>query len=134
MTGSNHTTKLHREIETDGGRPGPVLNAVKSGTALTSKFLLTRAIALPVDVGNKSGRLLKTIDGFNYKDFKVKLGSILKAEFREYDVTRRFSYLKERLSWPVQREGLFFCNHWSFFPACNVFCNFLPAFRNSSVN
>jgi hypothetical protein len=35
---------------------------------------------------------------FEIRDYKVKLGSILEAEFREYYVKQRFSYLKERLS------------------------------------
>jgi len=62
------------------------------------EFLLRRGTALPADIGKETDRLLKKIEGFKDRDFKVKLGSILEAEFREYYVTRRFSYLKERLS------------------------------------
>jgi len=62
------------------------------------EFLLRRGIELPADIGKKTGRLLKKLDGFKDRDFKVKLGSILEAEVREYYVTQRFSYLEEKLS------------------------------------
>ena len=62
------------------------------------EFLLRRGIELPADMGSKAGRLSKKVDGFKDRDYKVKLGSILEAEFREYYVTKRFSYLKEKLS------------------------------------
>jgi predicted nucleotidyltransferase component of viral defense system len=62
------------------------------------EFLLRRGIALPADIGKDAVRLLKKINGFKDRDFKVKLGSILEAEFRNYYIKQRFSYLKERLS------------------------------------
>jgi hypothetical protein len=62
------------------------------------EFLLRRGIVLPADIGQEAGRLLEKIDDFKDRDFKIKLGSILEAEFREYYVKQRFSYLKERLS------------------------------------
>jgi predicted nucleotidyltransferase component of viral defense system len=62
------------------------------------EFLLRRGIELPDDIGSKAERLSKKIDGFKDRDYKVKLGSILEAELREYYVTKRFSYLKKKLS------------------------------------
>lgn len=62
------------------------------------EFLLRRGMAPPAGIGKKVDRLLKKIESFKDKDYKVKLGSILEAEFREYYVTSRFSYLKEKLS------------------------------------
>ncbi|MBW2410163.1 MAG: nucleotidyl transferase AbiEii/AbiGii toxin family protein [Deltaproteobacteria bacterium] len=62
------------------------------------EFLLRRGVALPADIAKKASRLLEKIDSFKDRDFKVKLGSIIEAEAREYYVTQRFSYLKERLS------------------------------------
>jgi len=62
------------------------------------EFLLRKGTELPADISVKSNRLLKKIEGFKDRDFKVKLGSILDAEFRAYYTTRRFSFLKERLS------------------------------------
>jgi hypothetical protein len=62
------------------------------------EFLLRRGIALPAGIGQKVDRLLKKIESFKDRDYKVKLGSILETEFREYYVANRFSYLKEKLS------------------------------------
>jgi len=62
------------------------------------EFLLRRGIDLPTDIGMDPDRLLQKIDSFKDRDFKVKLSSILEAEFREYYVTNRFSYLEEKLS------------------------------------
>ena len=36
--------------------------------------------------------------GFKEMDFKVKLGSIVESDTREYYATNRFSYLKEKLT------------------------------------
>ena len=69
------------------------------------EFLLRRGIALPADIAKKGGRLLKKIDSFKDRDFKVKLGSILEADVREYYVTQRFSYLKDRLSSAISNSG-----------------------------
>ena len=62
------------------------------------EFLLRKGTRLPADIGEKSDRILKKIESFKERDFKVKLGSILDAEFRAYYATQRFSFLKERLS------------------------------------
>jgi len=62
------------------------------------EFLLRRGIELPADILKNADMLLKKIEGFKDRDFKVKLGSILDAEFREYYVSSRFSYLIERIN------------------------------------
>ncbi len=62
------------------------------------EFLLRRGVELPDDIVKTAGMILQKIEGFKDRDFKVKLGSILETEFREYYVSRRFSYVKERLS------------------------------------
>lgn len=66
--------------------------------AFDIEFLLRRGIELPAEIGKETGRLLKKLDGFKDRDFKVKLGSILEAEVRKYYVEQKFSYLKERLA------------------------------------
>lgn len=62
------------------------------------EFLLRRGVELPADIVKNAGMILQKIEGFKDRDFKVKLGSILESEFREYYVSRRFSYIKERLA------------------------------------
>jgi hypothetical protein len=70
------------------------------------EFLLRRGTTLPDGIIKESGRILQKIDGFKDRDFKVKLGSILEAEVREYYTTQRFSYLKEILSSTIVKEKL----------------------------
>ncbi|NNF99547.1 MAG: nucleotidyl transferase AbiEii/AbiGii toxin family protein [Desulfobacteraceae bacterium] len=62
------------------------------------EFLLRRGVELPPDIHEMTDGLLRKIDGFKDGDFKVKLGSILEEEYREYYITRRFSYLKEKIT------------------------------------
>jgi hypothetical protein len=74
------------------------LDRVEIRDCFDIEFLLRRGIALPAGIGQRVDRLLKKIESFKDRDYKVKLGSILETEFREYYVTSRFSYLKEKLS------------------------------------
>lgn len=62
------------------------------------EFLLRRGVELPADIAGAPERILQIIDGFKDSDYKVKLGSILEADFREYYVTQKFNFLKEHLS------------------------------------
>ena len=65
------------------------------------EFLLRRGTDLPADAGIDFDKLLQKIKSFKDMDFNVKLGSILEAEFREYYVTSRFSYLEEKIALAV---------------------------------
>ena len=64
------------------------------------------SVAIPEQVALKTHTLNQTmknkiaafLNRGEIRDFKVKLGSILEAEVREYYVEQRFSYLKEKLS------------------------------------
>jgi len=62
------------------------------------EFLLRRGVALPSNIDQERGNFLKKLDRFKDRDFKIKLGSILESEFRDYYVANRFSYLREKLS------------------------------------
>jgi hypothetical protein len=86
--------KRTKEIQANGS----VFRYSKINNALYFEFLLRKGTELPADIGEESDKLLKIIENFRKWDFKVKLGSILEAEFQEYYVTQRFSFLKERLS------------------------------------
>ena len=61
------------------------------------EFLIRRGVALPV--GSEWGitKFRKKIARFKDMDFKVKLGSILEKDIREYYVENRFSFLEEKL-------------------------------------
>lgn len=62
------------------------------------EFLLRRGVELPTLVGKQSRELQQKLARFTNSDFKVKLGSILESEFRDYYIANKFSYLKEKLS------------------------------------
>jgi hypothetical protein len=43
-------------------------------------------------------RFRKNLDNFNNLDFKVKLGSVLESDVRDYYVSHKFEYLNEKLA------------------------------------
>jgi hypothetical protein len=62
------------------------------------EFLLRKGIAIPELKKERKIKLIKRVEGFKEKDFKVKLGSILETDMRNYYIENRFSFLKEKLS------------------------------------
>jgi hypothetical protein len=61
------------------------------------EFLLRRGIKLPAIAGKKFIEFRKKLGGFKDRDFKVKLGSILENDIRNYYIANKFSYLEEKL-------------------------------------
>jgi len=66
------------------------------------EFLLRRGIALPVKSGREWNEFQKKLTRFKDGDFKVKLGSILEKDIRDYYVENRFSFLEEKLATMIQ--------------------------------
>jgi hypothetical protein len=62
------------------------------------EFLMRRGIQLPVGSAMVVGELRKKIARFKDIDFRVKLGSILEKDFRDYYVENKFSFLEEKLT------------------------------------
>ncbi len=62
------------------------------------EFLLRRGIDLPFKAGRESNEFQKKLGRLKNTDFRVKLGSILEKDIRDYYVMHRFSYLEERLA------------------------------------
>jgi hypothetical protein len=62
------------------------------------EFLLRRGVELPALTNRQYSEFQKKLLQFKEKDFKVKLGSILENEIRNYYVEQRFSYLQEKLA------------------------------------
>ena len=62
------------------------------------EFLLRRGIALPANIGDVAVAFRNKLSGFKEMDFKVKLGSIVESDTRDYYATNRFSYLEEKLT------------------------------------
>ncbi len=61
------------------------------------EFMLRRGINLPALDAKQAASVQKKLAGLKDKDFKVKLGSILESETRDYYRANRFSYLEEKL-------------------------------------
>ncbi len=62
------------------------------------EFLLRKGIELPVELEGKLKELQRRLPRLGDADFKVKLGSILDSDIREYYISNRFSYLEEKLA------------------------------------
>ena len=62
------------------------------------EFLIRRGIYLPVSSDREVTKLQKKIARFKDIDFRVKLGSILEKDIREYYVENKFSFLEEKLA------------------------------------
>jgi hypothetical protein len=61
------------------------------------EFLLRRGIKLPLKSDRELTEFQRKLAGLKDRDFRVKLGSILEGDVRDYYVTHRFSYLQEKL-------------------------------------
>ena len=90
--------KAHTLEQTMKNKIEAFLNREKSGIVSTSSFfsggelnytLIDQALFLAFQ---------KKLDHLTERDFKVKLGSILESDLREYYVRDKFSYLKEKLA------------------------------------
>ena len=62
------------------------------------EFLLRRGVELPIKVRKESIELQRKLALLKDRDFKVKLGSILESDIRDYYAVNKFSYLEERLA------------------------------------
>ena len=62
------------------------------------EFLLRRGVELPDFSKKQINQFKKKLAGLKERDFKVKLGSILENNMREYYFTHRFGYLEEKLA------------------------------------
>lgn len=62
------------------------------------EFLIRRGVHLPVGSPMVVAELRRKITKFKDIDFRVKLGSILEKDIRDYYVENRFSFLEEKLA------------------------------------
>ena len=69
------------------------------------EFLLRRGVELPYFNKKQLNKFEKKLKGFKEIDFKVKLGSILENDIREYYFINRFSYLEEKLAANITKIG-----------------------------
>lgn len=62
------------------------------------EFMARRGVEIPFKEEKECGAFLEKIAGLKERDFKVKLGSILEEDIREYYVRNRFSFLHDKLT------------------------------------
>lgn len=62
------------------------------------EFILRRGVSFPAMDASSLRKFRSRLNRFRDKDFKVTLGSILEPDMRNYYISRRFSYLKEKLN------------------------------------
>ena len=62
------------------------------------EFMLRRGVKMPLKDERQSMVFQKKLTLLKDRDFKVKLGSILEDDIREYYITHRFRFLQEKLA------------------------------------
>jgi len=62
------------------------------------EFMLRKGVAMPFNNERQLTAFQKMLSRLKDRDFKVKLGSILEDDIREYYVTNRFRFLQEKLA------------------------------------
>jgi predicted nucleotidyltransferase component of viral defense system len=65
--------------------------------AFDIEFLLRQGISLPELTKSQISSLIKKIDSYKPRDFKVKLGSVLETDIRQYYISNQFQFLKQKL-------------------------------------
>ena len=89
--------KAHTLEQTMKNKVNALLERGEIRDGFDIEFLLRKGIVLPEITEAQKVKIIKRLEGFKAKDFKVKLGSILESDIRNYYVESRFSYLQEKL-------------------------------------
>jgi len=90
--------RAHTLNQTMKNKIGAFLDRGEIRDCFDIEFLLRRGIEFPALTGSQSQVFQKKLARFKDRDFKVKLGSILEGDIREYYISQRFTYLNEKLS------------------------------------
>jgi len=61
------------------------------------EFLMRQGVDLPELTNNEISRLKNRLNEFKANDFKVKLGSVLESDMREYYIKNQYNLLKQKL-------------------------------------
>lgn len=89
--------KTHTLEQTIKNKIDAILDRGEIRDGFDIEFLLRKGISLPELKTNQLSRLKERVNGFNARDFKVKLGSILESDDRKYYIENRFNYLQEKI-------------------------------------
>ncbi len=86
--------KTHTLNQTLRNKIDALVNRKEIRDGFDLEFILRKGIPLPTLSVKTKSEILKTIDRFTERDFRVTLGSTLESEMREYYTLNRFDYLK----------------------------------------
>ncbi len=75
-----------------------LLNREEIRDCFDIEFMLRRGVEIPLKNEEQSIGFQKKLALLKDRDFKVKLGSILENDIRDYHVTHRFRLLQEKLA------------------------------------
>jgi len=89
--------KAHTLEQTMKNKISAFLDRAEVRDCFDIEFLLRRGVELPSLNPASMQRFQRQLDGLTEADYKVKLGSIVESDVREYYVSRRFAYLREKL-------------------------------------
>jgi len=100
---SNHGSKqvllrAHTLEQTMKNKIGALMDRNEIRDAFDIEFLLRKGVSLPDLTKIKTEQMIQKLDSYKAHDYKVKLGSILEADLREFYVQNRFAFLKEALN------------------------------------
>ena len=90
--------KAHTLQQTMKNKIEAFLNREEIRDCFDIEFMLRRGVELPLKDEEQSIALQKKLARLKDRDFKVKLGSILEDDIRQYYVKHRFSLLQEKLN------------------------------------
>ena len=89
--------RVHTLEQTMKNKLAAFLARVEIRDAFDIEFLLRKGINLPLLSDHQKSDLIAKITNFKDNDFKVKLGSILDSELRNYYIQNRFQFLQSFL-------------------------------------
>ncbi len=90
--------KAHTLSQTMQNKIEALINRGAIRDAFDIEFLLRKGTPLPSLTDAQIERLQKQLGRFKPNDFKVTLGSVLEAEWREYYIRNGFSFLQNKLN------------------------------------
>ena len=90
--------KTHTLDQTMKNKIGAFLDRGEIRDCFDIEFMLRRGVEISFKDEGQSIAFQKKLARLKDRDFKVKLGSILEDDVREYYVTHRFRFLQERLA------------------------------------
>ncbi|MBN1406273.1 MAG: nucleotidyl transferase AbiEii/AbiGii toxin family protein [Calditrichaceae bacterium] len=89
--------RVHTLEQTMKNKLSAFLDRVEIRDAFDIEFLLRKGVKLPALSDREKSNLIAKITNFKDSDFKVKLGSILDSELRNYYIQNRFQFLQSFL-------------------------------------